>query len=52
MNGEVPMSEQVCKRLIDEQVRIVLGRYAVKEFTADQAMAVLNLKRHQFFSMG
>lgn len=43
------MSEQVHKRLTDEQVRMILGRYAVKELTAAQAIELLGLKRRQFF---
>ena len=43
------MSEQVHKRLTDEQVRMILGRYAAKELTAAQAIELLGLKRRQFF---
>jgi hypothetical protein len=43
------MSEQVHRRLADEQVRMVLGRYVAKELTTAQAMELLGLKRRQFF---
>ena len=43
------MSEQVHKRLTDEQVRMVLGRYVAKELTAAEAIELLGLKRRQFF---
>lgn len=43
------MTEQVHKRLTDEQVRMILGRYAAKELTAAEAMELLSLKRRQFF---
>ena len=43
------MSEQVHKRLSDEQVRMILGRYTTKELTAAEAMELLGLKRRQFF---
>lgn len=43
------MSEQVHKRLTDEQVRMILGRYAAKELTATEAIELLGLKRRQFF---
>ncbi len=35
------MSEQVHRRLADEQVRMILGRYAAKELTAAQAMELM-----------
>ena len=43
------MSEQVHKRLADEQVRMILGRYTGKELTAAEAIELLGLKRRQFF---
>jgi hypothetical protein len=49
MNEEVAMSEQVHKRLTDEQVRMILGRYMAKEMTAAEAIELLGLKRRQFF---
>jgi len=49
MNEEVAMSEQVHKRLTDEQVKMILRRYVAKEMTAAEAMELLGLKRRQFF---
>ena len=49
MNGEDVMGEQVHKRLTDEQVRMVLGRYVAGELTAAEAIELLDLKRRQFF---
>jgi len=43
------MSEQVHKRLTDEQVSMILGRYTTKELTAAEAIELLGLKRRQFF---
>jgi len=43
------MSEQVHKRLADEQVRMILGRYTAKELMAAEAIELLGLKRRQFF---
>ena len=43
------MSEQVHKRLTDEQVRMILERYAAKELMATEAIELLSLKRRQFF---
>lgn len=43
------MTEQIHKRMIDEQVRIILDRYVKKEISALQAMNLLDLKRRQFF---
>ena len=43
------MSEQVHRRLGDEQVKMILGRYAAKELTAAQAMELLSLRQRQFF---
>ncbi len=43
------MSEQVHRRLGDEQVKMILGRYAAKELTAAQAMELLGLRRRQYF---
>ncbi len=43
------MGEQIHKRLINEQVTMILDRYNKKELTTDQAMDLLCLKRRQFF---
>jgi len=43
------MSEQVHKRLSDEQVRMILARYTANELTAAEALELLGLKRRQFF---
>ena len=43
------MTEQIHKRLIEEQVRIILDRYVKKEIRVLQAMNLLDLKRRQFF---
>ncbi len=43
------MGEQVHKRLTDDQVGMILGRYAAKRLTAAEAMELLGLKRRQFF---
>lgn len=43
------MSEQVHKRLVDEQVRMILWKYVANELTAAQAMELPGLKQHQFF---
>ena len=43
------MNEQIHKRLTDEQVKMILSRYAAKEMTAAEAMELLGLKRRQFF---
>lgn len=43
------MSEQVHKRLADEQVRMILRRYVANELTAAQAMELLGRKRRRFF---
>ncbi|MBI5049069.1 MAG: hypothetical protein HZB54_09010 [Deltaproteobacteria bacterium] len=43
------MTEQIHKRLIDEQVRMILERYLKKEISAKQGMYLLGLKRRQFF---
>ncbi|MBI5327770.1 MAG: hypothetical protein HZB80_05705 [Deltaproteobacteria bacterium] len=43
------MTEQINKRLIDEQVRMILERYLKKELNAKQGMDLLGLKRRQFF---
>ena len=42
------MTEQIHKRLIEEQVRIILDRYIKKEISVLQAMNLLDLKRRQF----
>ena len=43
------MSVQIHKRLTDEQVRMILSRYVVKEMKASEAMELLGIKRRQFF---
>src|SRR3989338_2022595 len=43
------MTEQIHKRLIDEQVRVILDRYVQKEISALQTMNLLDLKWRQFF---
>jgi transposase len=43
------MTEHVHKRLIDEQVKMILDRFVKKQLKAEQAMALLGLKRSQFF---
>ena len=43
------MGEQVHKRLTDEQVKMVLGRYLAKELKSAEAIELLGLKRRQFF---
>ncbi len=46
---EQEMTEQVHKRLIDEQVKMVVDRFIRKELSSEQAMQLLGLKRSQFF---
>jgi hypothetical protein len=46
---EKEMTEQVHKRLIDEQVKMILDRFIRKELQSEQAMGLLGLKRSQFF---
>ena len=43
------MTEQIHKRLTEEQVRMILERYINKELGSEQAMDLLGLKRSQFF---
>ncbi len=43
------MTEQVHKRMIDEQVKMILKRFIGKELSSEQAMSLLGLKRSQFF---
>ena len=43
------MTEQVHKRLMDEQVKMILRRFIGKELSSEQAMGLLGLKRSQFF---
>jgi transposase len=43
------MTEQGHKRLIDEQVKMILDRFIRKELQSEQAMDLLGLKRSQFF---
>ena len=43
------MGEQIHKRLVDEQMKAILGRYVAKEMTAAHAMELLGLRRRQFF---
>jgi hypothetical protein len=43
------MTEQIHKRLTEEQVGMILDRYNKKELSREQAMELLGLKRRQFF---
>jgi len=43
------MTRQLHSRLTDEQVAAILGRYAKRELSAEQAMDMLGLGRSQFF---
>jgi len=43
------MTEQVHKRLIDEQVKMILDRFIKNELSSEQAMDLMGLKRSQFF---
>lgn len=43
------MTEQLHKRLSEEQVKMLLDRYIKKELGSEQAMNLLGLKRRQFF---
>lgn len=43
------MAEQVHKRLTDEQMKMIVEKYAARELSAAQAMELLDLKRRQFF---
>jgi transposase len=43
------MSEQIHKRLTDEQVRMILSRYVANEMKTSEAMELLGIKRRQFF---
>ena len=43
------MVDQIHKRLVDEQVTMILERYIKKELGMNQAMDLLGLKRRQFF---
>ena len=43
------MTEQIHKRLTEEQVGMILDRYNKKELSREQAMGLLGLKRRQFF---
>lgn len=45
------MSEQLHKRLSEEQVKMILDRYVKKELGSEQAMNLLGLKRSQFFEL-
>ena len=45
------MTEQIHKRLINEQVKMILDRYIKKELSSEQAMGLLELKRSQFFEL-
>lgn len=45
------MTEHIHKRLIEEQVRMILERYLRKELSAEQGMNLLGLKRRQFFKL-
>jgi transposase len=46
---EQGMTEQVHKRLIEEQVKMILERFIRREISSEQAMDLLGLKRSQFF---
>lgn len=43
------MVDQIHRRLVDEQVRMILERYIKRELGTNQAMDLLGLKRRQFF---
>ena len=43
------MTEHVHKRLIEEQVKMILERFIQKEISSGQAMDLLGLQRSQFF---
>jgi len=43
------MTEQLHKRLMDEQVGIIFKRYLSREMKTDKCMDLLGLKRRQFF---
>lgn len=45
------MTEQIHRRLINEQVKMILDRYIKKELSSEQAMGLLELKRSQFFEL-
>ena len=47
--GESGTTEQIHKRLTEEQVEIILNRYNKNELSREQAMELLGLKRRQFF---
>jgi hypothetical protein len=46
---EKRMTEQVHKRVSEEQVKMILERFIRKEISSEQAMDLLGLKRSQFF---
>ena len=43
------MTEQIHKRLTEEQVEMILNRYNNNELSREQAMELLGLKQRQFF---
>ncbi len=43
------MSEQIHKRLTDEQMRMIMKRYLARELSTADAIDLLGLKRRQFF---
>lgn len=43
------MTEQIHKRLTDEQMKMIVEKYLAKELSAAEAMELLCLKRRQFF---
>lgn len=45
------MTRHIHKRLINDQVRMILARYVNKEISSEQAMALLEIKRSQFFEL-
>lgn len=49
MGGSATMNNQVHKRLSNEQVKAILGKYEHKEIKVDKACDLLGIKRSQFF---
>ena len=47
--GSATMNNQVHKRLSNDQVKTILGKYCLKEIKRDQAQDLLGLKKRQFF---
>jgi len=44
------MTRHIHKRLINEQVKMILQRYINKELSSEKAMGLLELKRSQFLN--